>query len=128
MKNSLTSSLSQTSLAHFIEKWCAEISLIFIFLFMLWIRMRAYSLYFFNDQIYLAGNDPWYHLRMVTYTTHHWPFNMPFDPWTNFPYGTQVGQFGTLYDQIVATFALESPPTKVCPVIIPHAAPTVKLD
>ena len=68
--------------------------------------MRAYSLYFFNDQIYLAGNDPWYHLRMVTYTTHHWPFNMPFDPWTNFPYGTQVGQFGTLYDQIVATFAL----------------------
>ncbi|MCH2453385.1 MAG: oligosaccharyl transferase, archaeosortase A system-associated [Halobacteriales archaeon] len=111
MKNSLTSSLSQTSLAHFIEKWCAEISLIFIFLFMLWIRMRAYSLYFFNhpytgDQIYLAGNDPWYHLRMVTYTTHNWPFNMPFDPWTNFPYGTQVGQFGTLYDQIVATFAL----------------------
>ena len=106
MKNNLTSSLSQTSLAHFIKKWYAELSLLLIFLFMFWTRMRAYPSYFFNDQIYLAGNDPWYHLRMVTYTIHHWPFTMPFDPWTNFPYGTQVGQFGTLYDQIVATFAL----------------------
>ena len=106
MKNNLASSLSQTPFTHFIEKWCAEISLILIFLFMFWTRMRAYPSYFFNDQIYLAGNDPWYHLRTVTYTIHHWPFTMPFDPWTNFPYGTQVGQFGTLYDQIVATFAL----------------------
>ncbi len=69
-------------------------------------RIKPYSSYFINDQIYLAGNDPWYHLRMVTYTVHHWPSTMPFDPWTNFPYGTHVGQFGTLYDQIVATFAL----------------------
>jgi dolichyl-diphosphooligosaccharide--protein glycosyltransferase len=31
---------------------------------------------------------------------------MPFDPWTYFPYGNASGQFGTLYDQIVATVAL----------------------
>ena len=61
MKNSLTSSLSQTSLAHFIEKWCAEISLIFIFLFMLWIRMRAYSLYFFNQR----GNSGNYEVPLL---------------------------------------------------------------
>jgi dolichyl-diphosphooligosaccharide--protein glycosyltransferase len=31
---------------------------------------------------------------------------MPFDPWTYFPYGTSTGQFGTLYDQLIATAAL----------------------
>ena len=106
MKNTLSSILSEIKTYRFIEKRYAELSLILIFLFMFSTRIKPYSSYFINDQIYLAGNDPWYHLRMVTYTVHHWPSTMPFDPWTNFPYGTHVGQFGTLYDQIVATFAL----------------------
>jgi dolichyl-diphosphooligosaccharide--protein glycosyltransferase len=56
--------------------------------------------------VYFSGNDAWYHLRQVEYTVRHWPFTMPYDPWTNFPYGTNAAQFGTLYDQLVATAAL----------------------
>jgi dolichyl-diphosphooligosaccharide--protein glycosyltransferase len=73
---------------------------------MLWIRLRSYSNFLRDGQVYFSGNDAWYHLREVRYVVRHWPFTMPFDPWTNFPTGTFVGQFGTLYDQIVATVAL----------------------
>ncbi|ERG91041.1 MAG: oligosaccharyl transferase, archaeosortase system-associated, partial [Haloquadratum walsbyi J07HQW1] len=54
----------------------------------------------------LFWNDAWYHFREVMYITEHWPSPIPFDAWTGFPYGKWVGQFGTLYDQIIATIAL----------------------
>ena len=73
---------------------------------MLWIRLRSYSNFVGDGTVYFSGNDAWYHLRATQYVVEHWPFTMPFDPWTNFPKGTNVGQFGTLYDQIVATVAL----------------------
>ncbi len=73
---------------------------------MLWIRLQSYSNFVRNGEVYFSGNDAWYHLRSVRYVVRHWPWTMPFDPWTNFPEGTFVGQFGTLYDQIVATAAL----------------------
>jgi dolichyl-diphosphooligosaccharide--protein glycosyltransferase len=77
-----------------------------IFVVMLWIRLRSYDEFVQNGTVYFAGNDAWYHLRQVNYTVGHWPFTMPFDPWTYFPYGTTAGQFGTLYDQLIATAAL----------------------
>ncbi|MEZ3117092.1 oligosaccharyl transferase, archaeosortase A system-associated [Halobaculum sp. MBLA0147] len=73
---------------------------------MLWIRLRPYSNYVRGGEVLFSGNDAWYHLREVRYVVRHWPSTMPYDPWTNFPLGTSVGQFGTLYDQIVATAAL----------------------
>ena len=73
---------------------------------MLAIRLQAYDNFVQSGTVYYSGNDAWYHLRQIEYTVHHWPFTMPFDPWTNFPYGTNEGQFGTLYDQIIATAAL----------------------
>ena len=73
---------------------------------MLWIRLRSYSNFVQDGDVLFRGNDAWYHLRSSQYVVRHWPFNMPFDPWTNFSQGTFVGQFGTLYDQIVATAAL----------------------
>ncbi|MFW5937495.1 MAG: oligosaccharyl transferase, archaeosortase A system-associated, partial [Halanaeroarchaeum sp.] len=45
-------------------------------------------------------------LRQVTYTVQNYPSTSPFDPWTNFPLGTHAGQFGTLFDQLIATAAL----------------------
>ncbi len=69
-------------------------------------RMQSYSNFIRNGEVYFSGNDAWYHFREVMYTVKHWPSTIPFDPWTYFPYGTFVGQFGTLYDQIVATVAL----------------------
>ncbi len=106
MKRALLFNSLFVKLQQLIKKRYVEISLIFLFIFMLWVRMRSYTSFFIENQIYLAGNDPWYHLRMVNYTILHWPSTMPFDIWTNFPYGTHVGQFGTLYDQIIATIAL----------------------
>jgi dolichyl-diphosphooligosaccharide--protein glycosyltransferase len=73
---------------------------------MLAIRLQAYDNFVRDGAVYFSGNDAWYHLRQVEYTVRHWPFTMPYDPWTNFPYGTNAGQFGTLYDQLVATAAL----------------------
>jgi len=74
--------------------------------FMLWVRTREWETYVVDGEVLFSGNDAWYHYRMVEYTTRHWPFTMPFDVWTNFPEGTSVGQFGTLYDQLIATAAL----------------------
>jgi dolichyl-diphosphooligosaccharide--protein glycosyltransferase len=77
-----------------------------ILAFMLWVRIRAAERFVHDGEVFFSGNDPWYHLRQVTYTVRNYPEVMPFDVWTQFPYGTSVGQFGTLFDQIVATTAL----------------------
>ncbi|WP_134670606.1 oligosaccharyl transferase, archaeosortase A system-associated [Halorussus marinus] len=74
--------------------------------FMLWVRVQSYENFFRDGEVFFTGADAWYHLRQVTYTVANWPSTMPFDPWTYFPFGTSVGQFGTLYDQLVATAAL----------------------
>jgi oligosaccharyl transferase (archaeosortase A-associated) len=74
--------------------------------FMLWNRARTWENFVTDERVYFSGNDAWYHLRQTTYTVKHWPATMPFDPWTHFPVGTASGQFGTLYDQLVATAAL----------------------
>ncbi|WP_128475803.1 oligosaccharyl transferase, archaeosortase A system-associated [Halorussus pelagicus] len=74
--------------------------------FMLWVRLQSYDKFVQNGQVLFDGNDAWYHLRQVQYTVSNWPSTMPYDPWTYFPFGTSVGQFGTLYDQLVATAAL----------------------
>ena len=78
--------------------------------FMLWVRLQARSRFLPEntgaEQVLFRGNDAYYHLRQVKYTVHNWPFTKPFDPWTRFPYGTSVGQFGTLFDQAIATAAL----------------------
>jgi dolichyl-diphosphooligosaccharide--protein glycosyltransferase len=70
------------------------------------IRLRSYDNFIRDGEIYFSGNDAWYHYREVMYTVQNWPSTIPFDPWTYYPYGTFQGQFGTLYDQIVATAAL----------------------
>ncbi len=74
--------------------------------YMLWTRLHGWSTFVSSDQVLFSGNDAWYHYRQVTYTVANFPQTIPFDPWTSFPTGTAAGQFGTLYDQIVATVAL----------------------
>ena len=73
---------------------------------MLYVRLIPYGKFIVDGEVLFSGNDAWYHLREVQYTVRNWPSTMPFDPWTYFPFGTSTGQFGTLYDQIVATVAL----------------------
>ena len=77
-----------------------------LFGFMVWLRARTWGRFVTDGTILLSGNDAWYHLRQISYTVSNWPSTMPFDPWTEFPTGTFVGQFGTIFDQLVATAAL----------------------
>ncbi|WP_144903922.1 oligosaccharyl transferase, archaeosortase A system-associated [Halobellus captivus] len=94
------------SILDIVEDWYHIPALLLVVVAMAAIRLQSYSNFIRNGEVFFSGNDAWYHLRSTVYTVQNWPSTMPFDPWTNFPYGTYVGQFGTLYDQIVATAAL----------------------
>lgn len=74
--------------------------------FVFWNRIRNWSNFVVDGEVYFSGNDPWYHYRSTQYASENLLGTMPFDPWTYFPYGTSVGQFGTLFDQIIAFVAL----------------------
>ncbi|RJT05322.1 oligosaccharyl transferase, archaeosortase A system-associated [Halococcus sp. IIIV-5B] len=89
-----------------VASWYHVPVLLLLVAFMLWIRVRNWRNFIVEGQVYFSGNDAWYHLRQVQYTVRNWPSTMPMDPWTGFPEGATVGQFGTLYDQLVATAAL----------------------
>ncbi|WP_327052783.1 oligosaccharyl transferase, archaeosortase A system-associated [Halomicrococcus gelatinilyticus] len=94
------------SLLDYAERWYHVPVLTVLLGFMLWVRVQSYDRFTLGGEVFFSGNDAYYHLRQVQYTVQNWPATMPFDPWTYFPYGTSVGQFGTLYDQLVATAAL----------------------
>jgi len=74
--------------------------------FMLWVRARHYERFLTDSGPLFAGNDAWYHYRTTNYAVQNFPYNLPFDPWTGFDAGTRAGQFGTLYDQLIAFAAL----------------------
>jgi len=81
-------------------------ALLLLVAFMLWTRVRNWESFVVDGTVYYSGNDPWYHYRMVSYTVQNWPATSPFDPWTYFPFGTHSSQFGTVFDQLMATAAL----------------------
>ena len=89
-----------------IEEWYHVPVLAALVSFMAWIRVRNWEAFVVDGRVLYSGNDAWYHYRQVSYTVRNWPATMPFDPWTSFPTGTSVGQFGTLFDQLIATAAL----------------------
>ncbi|EMA50080.1 MULTISPECIES: oligosaccharyl transferase, archaeosortase A system-associated [Halococcus] len=89
-----------------VESWYHVPLLVVLVGFMFWIRVRNWRRFVVDGEVLFSGNDAWYHLRQVEYTVVNWPSTLPFEPWTSFPTGTAIGQFGTLYDQIVATAAL----------------------
>ncbi|MFB6129197.1 MAG: oligosaccharyl transferase, archaeosortase A system-associated [Salinigranum sp.] len=103
---SVSQSESTHSVLSIFKDWYHVPALVAVTIVMLAIRLQSYDRFIRGSDVLFSGNDPWYHFREVTYTVLHWPATMPFDPWTYFPFGTNVGQFGTLYDQIVATAAL----------------------
>ncbi|WP_336345721.1 oligosaccharyl transferase, archaeosortase A system-associated [Halalkalicoccus ordinarius] len=90
-----------------LKRWYHLPLLAIAMLFMFWVRVQSYDDFVFDDgAIRLRAVDSWYHWRTTMYTVHNWPATMPYDPWTAYPTGTYVGQFGTLFDQIIATVAL----------------------
>jgi len=88
------------------KQWYHIPAMLGLLVFAFWTRARNWGNFVTGGEVFFGGNDPWYHLRQVEYTVRHWPETMPFEVWTNYPTGTSVSQFGTIYDQVVATAAL----------------------
>ncbi|NIB99460.1 oligosaccharyl transferase, archaeosortase A system-associated [Halobacterium sp. R2-5] len=100
------SSTTPDSALDALENWYHVPVLGAVLAFMFWVRVQAWENFTQNGEVYFSGNDAYYHFRQVMYTVQNWPSTMPYDIWTGFPTGVGVGQFGTLFDQIVATVAL----------------------
>ncbi|WP_306052646.1 oligosaccharyl transferase, archaeosortase A system-associated [Natronococcus wangiae] len=78
-----------------------------VMLFMIWVRTQSYDRFVTDDGTpALAGVDSWYHWRTIRWTAENYPRTMPYEIWTEFPTGTHVGQFGTLFDQLIVTAAM----------------------
>ena len=77
-----------------------------VMLFMLWVRTQAYERFVEDGTPAFAGIDSWYHWRTINWTAENYPHTMPYEVWTGFPTGNYVGQFGTLYDQLIVTAAM----------------------
>lgn len=78
--------------------------LITLILTMLVVRFRGINE--LVTPIKFRGVDAYYHYKASLYTVEHYPNPLQFDPYTNFPYGKSTGQFGTIYDQVIATVSL----------------------
>ena len=85
-----------------LKRWYHIPVLLGIMVFMLWSRLQSYGNFVVNNEVYFRGNDPWYHLRETSYLLENWPNTISFDIWTGFPVGRSAGQFGTLWDHIMA--------------------------
>ncbi|MFC6766351.1 oligosaccharyl transferase, archaeosortase A system-associated [Natrinema soli] len=78
-----------------------------VMLFMVWLRTQSYDRFVTEDgSPALAGVDSWYHWRTINWTAENYPHTMPYEVWTGFPTGNYVGQFGTLFDQLIVTVAM----------------------
>ena len=89
-----------------LQRWYHVPALIVVLVYMVWTRTRAYDRFVRNGEVYFSGNDPYYHYRATMYSVKNWPSRIYGEPWTQFPVGRNVGNFGTLMDQAVATVAL----------------------
>ncbi|MFC7138345.1 oligosaccharyl transferase, archaeosortase A system-associated [Halosimplex aquaticum] len=75
--------------------------------FLLWVRLLPDDRVITDTAVFFSGNDAWYHSRTTQYVVRYFPELTPFDPWSNFPYGTgHHSGFGGLFDQIVALAVL----------------------
>ena len=98
------------SVLDLLERWYHVPVLLGVLVFMFWTRIQSYSNFVVDGDVYFRGNDPWYHYRETTYILDNFPTSMPFDPWTGFPFGSHVGQFGTLWDYLTALLIFAASP------------------
>jgi len=93
---------SSESVVDLAQRWYHVPALAVMMLYMLWVRFQSYDSVVRDDSVYFIGNDAYYHYRETMFAVENWLSTMPFDPWTQFPFGTSTGQFGTLFDQLIA--------------------------
>ncbi|QCS41780.1 oligosaccharyl transferase, archaeosortase A system-associated [Natrinema versiforme] len=98
---------TETSLLESFRDWYHLPVLGAVMLFMVWLRTQSYEQFVTDDGTpALAGIDSWYHWRTINWTAENFPQTMPYEVWTGFPTGNYVGQFGTLFDQLIVTAAM----------------------
>ena len=93
-----------------LRRWYHVPALLGVFAFMFWTRIRSYDNFVRDGEVYLTGNDAWYHYRETSYLLENYPDTMSFDPWTGFPFGTTAGAFGTLWDHMMAVLVVLASP------------------
>ncbi|GAA0679556.1 oligosaccharyl transferase, archaeosortase A system-associated [Natronoarchaeum mannanilyticum] len=93
---------SSESIVDLAQRWYHVPALAVMMLYMLWVRFQSYDSVVRDGTVYFIGNDAYYHHRETMFAVENWLSTMPFDPWTQFPFGTSTGQFGTLFDQLIA--------------------------
>ncbi|ELY96708.1 oligosaccharyl transferase STT3 subunit [Natrialba chahannaoensis JCM 10990] len=74
--------------------------------FMFYVRFQNYDAFYGEDSLSLQAVDSWYHWRTTEWAVENYPNMILVDPWTSFPEGHLSGQFGTLFDFIIATVAM----------------------
>ncbi|AOW80031.1 oligosaccharyltransferase AglB [Halodesulfurarchaeum formicicum] len=90
----------------YLKRWYHVPGLLLVIFAMFAIRIQSWQNFIQDGTVYLSGNDAWYHLRMVEYSVENGLGTMPYEIWTGFATGKYVGQFGTLFDQLIAAGAL----------------------
>lgn len=73
---------------------------------MFWVRMLPYQALVGSGRAYYIGTDPFYHYRETLGIVRSFPRVPRFDPWTFYPHGTPTGQFGSLFDWVVAAYVV----------------------
>lgn len=73
--------------------------------YMLVVRLKPADDFNSERGVFFIGTDPYYHARHVTYSVENFPRTLQYDPMTQYPIGTDPGQFGTLFDQLGAALA-----------------------
>lgn len=67
----------------------------------LYIKALPYDSVFNGVFVRFSGNDPWYNMRLVDSTLHHFPHRIYFDAFTYYPHGTPV-PYAPLFDYALA--------------------------
>ena len=95
-----------TETLDYLKRWYHVPGLLLVIFAMFAIRIQSWQNFVQDGKVYLSGNDAWYHLRTVEYSVENGLATMPYEIWTGFATGQYVGQFGTLFDQLIAAGAL----------------------
>ena len=100
------SGFDKEAVTNTLRRWYHVPALVLAVVTMFAIRIQSWTRFLRENGVFFSGNDAWYHFRQVQYTIENGLATMPFDLWTGFAAGSDSGQFGTLFDQLIAAAAL----------------------
>ncbi|KMT45779.1 peptide transporter [Halostagnicola sp. A56] len=98
---------TESSVLETLKRWYHIPLIGVVMLFMYWVRTRPRDNFTYEGgSPMLSGVDSYYQWRTIEWTAENFPNTLPYEVYTGFPSGTYVGQFGTLFDQLIVTAAM----------------------